>query len=89
MNKRLADLLERVESWPPGAQQDAVETLEGIDSRVKANDALTPEEREAKLNALSEMLNRSIAEGGSYTDEDVEADIRSALDTWEPGRKSA
>jgi hypothetical protein len=75
MNKRLADLLERVESWPPGAQEDAVATLEGIESSVNANAGLTPEEQEAKLNALREMLRRSIAEGGSYTDDEVEAMI--------------
>jgi hypothetical protein len=89
MNKRLADLLERVASWPPGDQEDAVATLEGIEAKVNANKGLTPDEQEAKLNALREMLRRSIAEGGSYTDEDVEADIQSALDAREHGLKSA
>jgi antitoxin ParD1/3/4 len=33
------------------------------------------EEREAKLRALRETLNASIAEGGSFTDEDVDEAI--------------
>jgi antitoxin ParD1/3/4 len=33
------------------------------------------EEREAKLRALRETLNASIAEGGSFTDEEVAAAI--------------
>jgi antitoxin ParD1/3/4 len=33
------------------------------------------EEREARLRALKETLNASIAEGGSYTDDDVAAAI--------------
>lgn len=72
MNKRLAELLKRVASWPPGAQEDAVATLEGIEASVNVNKGLTPEEQEAKLNVLREMLRRSIAEGGSYTPEDID-----------------
>ena len=89
MNKRLEELLERVASWPPGAQEDAVATLEGIEAKVNANARLTPEEQEAKLASLREMLRRSIERGGSYTDEEVEASISAALDTREQGRKSA
>jgi len=33
------------------------------------------EEREARLRALKETLNASIAEGGSFTDDDVAAAI--------------
>ena len=67
MNKRLEELLERVASWPPGAQEDAIATLEGIEATVNANKGLSPEEQEAKLAALREMLRKSIEEGGSYT----------------------
>jgi antitoxin ParD1/3/4 len=33
------------------------------------------EEREAKLAALRQMVEESIAEGGSWTDEEIERDI--------------
>lgn len=89
MNKRLEELLERVATWPPGAQEDAVATLEGIELRVNANMGLTPEEQNAKLESLREMLRQSIARGGSYTDKEVEASILSALDARERDRKSA
>ena len=89
MNKRLEELLERVAGWPPGAQEDAIATLEGIEASVNANAGLTAEEQEAKLAALREMLRKSIEEGGSYTDEEVGASISAALDGREQGRKSA
>jgi hypothetical protein len=89
MNKRLAELLERVSAWPLGAQEDAIATLEGIEAMVNANKGLTPEEQEAKLEALREMLRESIARGGSYTDEEVAASVSAALDSREQGRKSA
>jgi hypothetical protein len=89
MNKRLQELLERVAEWPPGAQEEAALTLEGIEASVIANSGLSTEEREAKLAALREMINNSISRGGSYTDEEVEASISTALDARERGRKSA
>jgi len=75
MNKRLEELLERVANWPPGAQEDAVATLEGIEASVNANAGLTLEEQEAKLEALRAMLRRSIAEGGDYSPDDIDAMI--------------
>ena len=75
MNKRLEELLGRVSQWPPGAQEDAIATLEGIEASVNANAGLTPEQQEAKLQALREMLRRSIAEGGDYSPDDVDAMI--------------
>jgi antitoxin ParD1/3/4 len=38
------------------------------------------EEREAKLQALRDTINASIAEGGSYTDEEVREAIKARLD---------
>lgn len=38
------------------------------------------EEREAKLQALREMIEESIARGGSHTDEEVSAAIEAELD---------
>jgi len=75
MNKKLEEILQRVAQWPPGAQEDAVATLEGIEVRVLANSGLSPEEQEAKLAALREMLRQSIARGGSYSPDDIDAMI--------------
>jgi uncharacterized coiled-coil protein SlyX len=75
MNQRLKELLERVAQWPSGAQEDAVATLEAIEASVIANQGLTLDEQEAKLAALREMLSQSIARGGSYTPEDIDAMI--------------
>ena len=72
MNKRLEELLERVAEWPPGAQEDAVATLEGIEASVNANKELSLEEQEAKLESLREMLRRSIARGGDYSPDDID-----------------
>lgn len=41
------------------------------------------EEREAKLKALKDMIEASIAEGGDYSDEDVAAALEAELDDWE------
>lgn len=89
MNKRLEELLERVATWPPGAQEDAIATLEAIEASMNANSGLTLEEQEAKLASLRDMLRKSIEEGGSYTDEEVGASISAALDARKQGRKSA
>jgi hypothetical protein len=89
MNKRLEELLERVATWPPGAQEDAVTTLEVIEASVNVDMRLTPEEQEAKLAALRELIRKSIDEGGNLTDEEVEAGISAALDARERDRKSA
>ena len=55
-----------------GAQDWAVTALADIEENVRALQSLTSEER-AKLLALRETLNQSIAQGGSYTDEEVAA----------------
>ena len=89
MSKRLEELLQRVAQWPPGAQEDAICTLEGIEAGVIANSGLSAEEREAKLASLRQMIHDSIERGGDFTDEDVAAGISAALDVWEQGRKSA
>lgn len=41
------------------------------------------EEREAKLQALRETLDASIARGGAHSDEAVGQHIGAALDAWE------
>jgi hypothetical protein len=89
MNKRLEELLERVAHWPPGAQADVVATIEGIEATLVANSGLAPEEQEAKLAALRAMVRKSIAEGGSYTDEEVGASIAAALDARDRERTNS
>jgi ParD-like antitoxin of type II ParDE toxin-antitoxin system len=75
MNKRLEELLQRVAQWPPGAQEDAVLTLESIEGRVAEQSKLSIEEREARLAELREMLCNSIERGGNHTPEDIDAMI--------------
>jgi signal recognition particle GTPase len=74
MNKRLESLLDRIPTWPQEAQDDAAMALADIEEKVRILQQLTPQDR-AKLEALRETINRSIEEGGSYTDEEVAAYI--------------
>jgi signal recognition particle GTPase len=74
MNKRLETLIDRIPTWPEEAQDWAASALAEVEEKVRVLQSLTPEER-AKFEALRETINRSIEEGGSYTDEEVEAYI--------------
>jgi hypothetical protein len=74
MNKRLESLIDRIPTWPQEAQDWAALALAEVEEKVRVLQSLTPEDR-AKLDALRETINRSIEEGGSYTDEDVAAYI--------------
>jgi signal recognition particle GTPase len=74
MNKRLESLLDRIPTWPPEAQDDAAAALGDIEEKVRVLASLTPEER-TKLAMLRETIDRSIAQGGSYTDDDIAAFI--------------
>jgi signal recognition particle GTPase len=86
MNKRLETLIDRIPTWSEEAQDWAAAALAEVEEKVRILQSLTPEER-AKLDALRETINRSIEEGGSYTDEEVEAGIEASLDAWERKRK--
>jgi DNA-binding IclR family transcriptional regulator len=74
-----------VSPWPKEAQDDAAMALADIEETVRVLRSLTPEQH-AKLEALRETINRSIEEGGSYTDEEVEAGIAANLDARETKR---
>jgi hypothetical protein len=74
MNKRLEKLLERVPQWPSGAQEDAASVLADIEGRIVGPGELSSEDQ-VKLKALREMIEKSIAEGGDYSDEDIGAMI--------------
>lgn len=74
MNKRLETLIDRIPTWPEEAQDWAAMALAEVEEKVRILQSLSPEDR-AKLDALRETLSRSIEEGGSYTDEEVETYI--------------
>ena len=74
MNKRLEELLERVSQWPPGAQEDAASVLADIEDRIVEPGELSAEDQ-VKLKALREMIDKSIAEGGDYSPDDIDAMI--------------
>jgi antitoxin ParD1/3/4 len=56
------------------------------EAAVEAGLAL-PAEREKKLAWLQDELQRSIAEGGSHTGDEVAESVEAALDNWERQRK--
>jgi hypothetical protein len=74
MNKRLEELIQRVPQWPPHEQEQAVAALEQIEELAVWERNLNAEDR-AKLKDLREMIRKSIAEGGDYTPDDVDAMI--------------
>ncbi len=86
MNKRLETLLERIPTWPEEAQEDAVMVLSDIEEKIRILRSLSPEDQ-AKLAALRADIDRAYEQGGSYTDEEVEASIKETLDDWEQKRK--
>lgn len=47
------------------------------------------EEREAKLASLRETIQSALAEGGSYTAEEVLAHAREGLEDWKKNRSKA
>ena len=74
MNKRLEELLERVAQWPPAAQKHAAHALADIEDRIVEAGELSAEDQ-IKLKALREMIDKSIAEGGDYSPDDIDAMI--------------
>jgi antitoxin ParD1/3/4 len=62
----------------------------GSNSEVVREGLRLVEEREAKLQALRETINASIARGGSYSADEVEGASDKQLNEWESAkRKSA
>jgi antitoxin ParD1/3/4 len=55
----------------------------GSNSEVVREGLRLVEEREAKLQALRQTISASIARGGSYTADEVEAASDRQLDAWE------
>ena len=72
MNKRLETLIDRIPTWPQEAQDWAASALAEVEEKVRILQSLTPEER-AELELLRETIDRSIEQGGSYTDQEVAA----------------
>jgi hypothetical protein len=71
MNKLLAALLERAASWPREAQDEAVRALAAIERRHVVAASAGDQGRDARLADLRATLDRSISDGGSFTDEEV------------------
>jgi hypothetical protein len=74
MNKRLEGLLERVAQWPPEAQERAASVLADIEDRIVEPGELSAEDA-VKLKALRELIDKSIAEGGDYSPDEIDAMI--------------
>jgi antitoxin ParD1/3/4 len=71
---------ERLESF---VTQLVAEGRYSSNSEVVREGLRLVEEREAKLKALRETISASIARGGSYTADEVEAAADARLDDWE------
>jgi len=78
MDKRLEEIIQRVKTWPAAAQEEAIMALTEIDGRIVESGELSPEDQE-KLAALREMVSKSIAEGGDYSDDDIGAMIEELM----------
>lgn len=59
----------------------------GLASDVVHEGLRLVEEREAKLKALRETIEASIAEGGSFTADEVDEHVTARLDEWEATKK--
>jgi hypothetical protein len=61
--------------WPGmNKRLETLMALAEVEEKVRILQSLTPEQQ-SKLDALRETINRSIEEGGTYTDEEVAAYI--------------
>ena len=71
------------ERWESFVQDAVRDGKFGSASDVVTEGLRLVEEREAKLQALRETIQASIARGGSHTDEEVAAAVEAELDEWE------
>jgi len=89
MNKTLATLVDRLPTWPAEAQDEAARALSAIERKHVGISPSGEQQREAKLAALRDTINRAIERGGSYTDDEVAASTATRLDAWERERKDS
>jgi hypothetical protein len=89
MNKTLATLVDRLPTWPAEAQDEAARALSDIEQKHIGDRPPSEQQREAKLAALRDTINRAIERGGSYTDEEVAASTTARLDAWEGERRGS
>jgi len=68
MNAKLKDIIDRVETWPPEAQEELAQIALEIEAQIKEGYSLTSEDLEAIDRGLQDA-----AEGRFATDEQVEA----------------
>jgi hypothetical protein len=87
MNRELESLIERAKSWPPEAQDEAVNARSNIEEKHLGRGRSLTADEEAKLASLRETINRSIERGDSFTEEEIEASVAASLDLWERTRK--
>ena len=55
MNAKLKDLINRIETWPPAAQEEAVQSLLAIEQEIAKPHELTDEDRAAIDRSLEDM----------------------------------
>ena len=70
------------ERWEAFVERIVKEGRYGSASEVVREGLRLVEEREAKLKALRDMLNESIARGGSLTAEEVDAHLDARAQEW-------
>jgi predicted transcriptional regulator len=73
MNAKLKDLIDRIETWPPAAQEEAVQSLLAIEQEIAEPYELTDEDRAAIDRSLEDMRRGRFA-----SDERVAAVFRRA-----------
>jgi len=61
MNAKLKDIIERVETWPKEAQEDAVESLLAIEQELVEPYELTDEDRAAIERSLDDLRHGRLA----------------------------
>jgi predicted transcriptional regulator len=68
MNAKLKDIIDRVEAWPPEAQEELAQIALEIEAQLKEERPLSPEDLEAIDRGLQDAT-----EGRFATNEQVEA----------------
>jgi hypothetical protein len=75
MSKKLKDLLERIETWPNEAQDEAVASLEAIEVELVGSAGLSADDREALERSAEDVRH------GRFADE---REVRDVFDRFRP-----
>ena len=76
------------ERWKAFVEKAVAEGRYGSSSEVVREGLRLVEEREAKLTALRQQIEASIAAGGDNSDADVASAVDTALDDWQGAAKA-